>query len=262
MTLSQTTMTVTDNDDSPNYFLDPWPKMPDGRKSISILKGFHLKLLNRPDVVARLARADPNYSCLPFHVQVSKAKFEVALYELLRSEPNIMASNLLTYRILVQQVGPRLDVRCLLLLKRADGENIQWWDLSPKERLFSRPVCLLSQPLSARHCSTSFSRLRLFQQKPKLLPIPVAPTREFCIALFTSKIETTIGNIGNMIGWESENNTVSPVAVAAKQSFLRLIPHIMPPDGNQTFLHRLVLDHLDFGIQNMSTAIDANGQPS
>lgn len=80
--------------------------------------------------MARLARADPNYSCLTFHVQVSKVKFEVALYELLRSEPNSMASNLLNYRILVQQVVPRLDVpqdiigRCLLLLKRADGENI------------------------------------------------------------------------------------------------------------------------------------------
>lgn len=65
-----------------------------------------------------------------------------------------------------------------------------------------------------------------------------------------------------MIGWESNNNTVGPVLVAAKQSFLRLISHIMAPDSNQIFLYRLVLDHLDFGIHNMSTALDANGQPS
>ena len=80
--------------------------------------------------MARLACTDPNYSCLQFHVQVSKVKFEVALYELLRSKPNIMASNLLNYRILIQQVGLRLDVpqdiigRCLLLLKKANGKNI------------------------------------------------------------------------------------------------------------------------------------------
>ena len=43
-------------------------------------------------------------------------------------------------------------------------------------------------------------RERLTEQKPESLPIPVAPTREFCVALFTSKIETTIRNICDMIG--------------------------------------------------------------
>ncbi|MCJ1343386.1 hypothetical protein MMC31_001579 [Peltigera leucophlebia] len=238
-------------------------------------EGFHLKLSNQPDVVARLARADvnmPNYSGFPFHGQVSTAKFEVAVYELLRSEPNIMASNLLNHRILVQQVGPRLDVpqditgRCLLLFERADGEKIEWWDLSPKER-----ACLLAQAARIRASLFNFNlppafaafwlRERLFEQRPKSLPIPVAPTREFCVALFTSKIKATIGNIGDMIGWKSDNNTVGPVAAAAKQSLLRLIPHILPPESDQTFLYRPVLDHLDFGIHNMSTTMDANGQP-
>lgn len=45
-----------------------------------------------------------------------------------------------------------------------------------------------------------------------------------------------------MIGWESDNNTVGPIAVAAKQSLLRLIPHIMPADSDdeQISLYRLV----------------------
>jgi len=64
-----------------------------------------------------------------------------------------------------------------------------------------------------------------------------------------------------MIGWESDNNTVGPIAAAAKQSLLRLIPHIMPTDSDQTPLYRLVLDHGDFGIHNMSITMDANGQP-
>jgi hypothetical protein len=102
-------------------------------------------------------------------------------------------------------------------------------------------------------------RERLFEQKPKSLPIPVAPTREFCVALFMSKIEATIRKIGDMIGWESDDVTVSPIAAAAKQSLLRLIPHIMPTDSDETYLYRLVFDHGDFGIHNMSITMDANG---
>lgn len=64
-----------------------------------------------------------------------------------------------------------------------------------------------------------------------------------------------------MIGWESDHATVGPIATAAKQSLLRLIPHNMPTDGDQTALYRLVLEHGDFGIHNMSINMDANGQP-
>jgi hypothetical protein len=63
--------------------------------------GFHLKLSNGLEIVASLARGDvkvPNYAGFPIHVEVPKAKFEVAVYELLRSEPNILASCLLYYR--------------------------------------------------------------------------------------------------------------------------------------------------------------------
>jgi hypothetical protein len=64
-----------------------------------------------------------------------------------------------------------------------------------------------------------------------------------------------------MIGWEDDNNTVGPIAAAAKQSLLRLIPYIMPVDNDQASLYRLVLDHGDFGIHNMSIVMDANSQP-
>lgn len=91
--------------------------------------------------------------------------------------------------------------------------------------------------------------------------MPVVLTREFCIALFRSKIEATIRNIGDKIGCESDNYIVGPLAAAAKQSFLRLIPHIIPPGSDHTNFYRLVLDHLDFGIHNMSISIDEKGQP-
>ena len=60
-----------------------------------------------------------------------------------------------------------------------------------------------------------------------------------------------------MIGWEDDHNTVGPVAAAAKQSLLRLIPHIMPQEiADKPTLYRLVLDHGDFGIHNMSITTD------
>ncbi len=84
------------------------------------------------DIVARLARYDvnmPDYDGFPIQMQVPEVKFEVAVYELLRSEPDILASSLLYYRIPVQHVGPRLDPpqdiagRRLLLFEKPEGEK-------------------------------------------------------------------------------------------------------------------------------------------
>jgi hypothetical protein len=199
----------------------------------------------------------PDYDGFPIHVQVPEAKFEVAVYELLCSESNILASRLLYHRIPVQHFGPRDDLprdiagRRLSLFERADGENNVWHNLSPEEKVstyvshllrsscanpLSRPIFLLSPYpcIAVQFQSPAWLRRwlheRLFEQKPEPLPVPAAPTR-FYVALFTSKIEATIRNIGNMIGWEDDNNVVGSIAAAAKQSLLRLIPHIIPADS-------------------------------
>ncbi|KAH8164458.1 hypothetical protein CIB48_g3778 [Xylaria polymorpha] len=237
--------------------------------------GIHLTLSNGMDVVARLARGDvnmPDYEGFPIHVQVPEVKFETEVYELLQSEPDILASRLLYYRVPVQHDGPKLDRpkdiagRRLLVFQRADGENNVWGTLSPAQK-----SCLLSQAAHIRaslykfqvppEFASAWLRERLFEQKPESFPIPVAPTREFCVTLFTSKIEATIKSIGDMIGWEDDHNTVGPVAAAAKQSLLRLIPHIMPAGDDENLLYRFVIDHGDFGVHNMSIAMDANSQP-
>ena len=92
--------------------------------------------------------------------------------------------------------------------------------------------------------------------------MPVAPTREFCLSLFASKLEATIKGVGDIIGWKYDNHEVGPLAAAAKQSLLRLVPYIVPAETDQTRLYRFVLDHGDFGIHNMSIASDPNGQPT
>ncbi|KIH93666.1 hypothetical protein SPBR_04244 [Sporothrix brasiliensis 5110] len=241
--------------------------------------GFHVRLSNRADIVARLARGDvnmPNFDGFPIDVQIPEVKFEAAVYKLLRAEPNILASHLLYHRSPLQRTGPRLDVpkdivgRRLFVFERAEGENNIWGDLGAEQRA---SFILLTQSARIRASLFNFQlpldfaafwlRERLFEQKPASLPRPVASTREFCVALFTAKVEATIRNLGDMIGWEDDNNVVGPIASAAKQSLLRLIPHILPADGNQAeaSVYRLVLEHGDFGIHNMSIATDANNNP-
>ncbi|KAF3310519.1 hypothetical protein TWF173_009406 [Orbilia oligospora] len=236
--------------------------------------GFHLKLSNGREIMARLARSDvntPDYLGFPMDMQVADVKFEAAAYELLRSEPDILASRLLYHRVAMQHNGPKLDPpqdisgRRLLLFEKAEGEN-NIFNLSAAQQ-----VCLPFANLFfwiQLSCANLLSRNaflpRQHVSKPKSLPVPVALTREFCVALFTSKIEATIKNIGDMIGWECDNNTVGPVAATAKISLLRLIPHIIPAGDNEedtSHLYRLVLEHGDFGIHNMSITMDASDQP-
>ncbi|KAJ6779913.1 hypothetical protein PWT90_07828 [Aphanocladium album] len=238
-------------------------------------KGFHVKLSNGSDVVARLARGDvnmPDYDGFPIDVQALELKFEVAVYTLLRTEPAITSSRLLYHRVPLQHAAPRrrrpTDIlgRRLLVFERAEGENNVWGNLGSDQR-----ASLLTQAARIRASLFNFRlppdfaalwlRERLFEQKPASFPIPVAPTREFCVALFVAKIEATIKDEGDPIGWTDDGHAVGPVAAAAKQSLLRIIPHILPKDGNQAALYRLVLKHGDFGIHNMSIKMDADGQP-
>ena len=58
-----------------------------------------------------------------------------------------------------------------------------------------------------------------------------------------------------VLGWSSSSGNCGRTAGES------LIPHIMPADSDQTSLYRLVLNHGDFGIHNMSITMDANGQP-
>lgn len=102
---------------------------------------------------------------------------------------------------------------------------------------------------------------RTFKFMPDKLPLPFRPTRGFWTVVLQSKIEATIGEEGQMIGWEEDNNVVGPKAAKAKQSLLRFIPHMLPTEADNDLLYRPVLEHGDYGIHNMSVAVDATGKP-
>ncbi|KAG5351023.1 hypothetical protein C0989_008251 [Termitomyces sp. Mn162] len=96
---------------------------------------------------------------------------------------------------------------------------------------------------------------RLFEHKPESLPAPVAPTREFWLAILISKIDAAIGNVDVIIEWEDDNATIGPIAAKAKESLLRLVHHILPADNEKSSFYRMVSDHGDFGI-HMSIKLD------
>lgn len=68
-----------------------------------------------------------------------------------------------------------------------------------------------------------------------------------------TKIKATIGSEGDMIGWPDEEETVGPVALKVKESFLRFIPYVMPTEKTTVFLYRPALEHGDYGIHNVLT---------
>ena len=114
------------------------------RQRLGGAQGLHLKLSNRPDIVARLSHGDVNmlnFDGFPIHKQVPEVMFQVAVYQLLHSEPNILTSHLLYQCIPVQHVGPRLDFpqdiagRHLFLFERTEGEKDVWWELSPEQKV-------------------------------------------------------------------------------------------------------------------------------
>lgn len=79
--------------------------------------------------------------------------------------------------------------------------------------------------------AASYLLSRVFEFMPESLSFPVAPTRVFWMHIMMSKINATIRNEGDMIGWDSDNETVGPIALAAKESLLRALPHIMPAEN-------------------------------
>ncbi|KAL6409853.1 3-hydroxybutyryl- dehydratase [Ilyonectria robusta] len=226
-----------------------------------------------PDVVVRLARGDvnmPGFDGFPIEVQAPEARFEAAVYNLLRSQPDIRVSRLLYHRVPVQHPGPKVTVpqdlsgRRLFVFESAQGRNNIWEELSSANKLLLLDqlahirVALFRYDPPLDFAAEHFLK-RLFKFKPETLAMRIAPTRAYWMHVFESKIKTTIRNEGDMIGWEDDDETVGPVALAAKRSLLRVIPHILPHEPS---LYRLVLEHGDYGIHNMTIAVSAEGEPS
>ena len=104
-----------------------------------------MKLSNRPDIVARLARSDvnmPDYDEFAIESLVPEVKFEAAVYKLLQSEPKIRASRLLYHRVPVEYPSPHLETpsdiagRRLLVFERTDGNILHWCTTKEVQKVY------------------------------------------------------------------------------------------------------------------------------
>ncbi|KAK4147939.1 uncharacterized protein C8A04DRAFT_23729 [Dichotomopilus funicola] len=248
------------------------PTIDNGSNSYS----FFLQTSDRFDLVARLARGDvnmPDFDGFPVDVQAAKVLFEGAVYNLLRSEPDIRASRLLYFRAPVEQADLKpstvpLDLRGrrLFVFEKSEGVKNVWKELTPSHKLLllnqlatSRAALFRYNP--PRDFTDKFLHGRLFEFRPNSLSMPVAPTHEFWSHVLEAKIKATIRNEGDMIGWEGDDGIVGPRALAAKESLLRAIPYLLPPDTPEASMYRLVLEHGDFGIHNTTITTQENGEP-
>lgn len=116
---------------------------------------------------------------------------------------------------------------------------------------------MLNRPLQTTFVATwlFWTSFQPVEWMSKLFTLPSASNRDFYIAMLKAKVEGLIANQGDRIGWEEDKLTVGPLASAAKQSLLRLITLILP-EGDDEVLYRLVLQHDDFGLHNMSIDVD------
>ncbi|KAF4441810.1 3-hydroxybutyryl- dehydratase [Fusarium albosuccineum] len=204
--------------------------------------GFHLKLSDQRDVLARLGNADvnmPHYDGFSLHWLHKQLEFEAATYRLLQNNPDVPTDPLLYHRHPLQHGGIKTGIpedisgRRLMIFEMANGQSRLWDKLDEQQK----PV----------------------EWMPKELPLPISATRDFWLATFKAKVETMIKNEGDIIGWPEDKETVGPRALAAKKSLLQLIPLILP-EGDEAVLYRPVLQHDDFGIHNMLNLVTESDQ--
>ncbi|KAJ6512153.1 hypothetical protein C8R47DRAFT_963396 [Mycena vitilis] len=231
--------------------------------------GLHVVLENGLQALLRIRRCDVNW---PGYCGFSvDEQFEAATYRLLRAHHGILVSNLLYYRGPVQRkTGDRTSIpndligRQLFVFEKAEGAN-NVWPVDAKKRLAILTQCAsIRAALFRSEVPLDFVKLWLPQRppNPKLLPNGIQPTRDFAIDLLVAKVEEMIKKEGDMIGWESDHNVVGRVAANAKVSILRLIPLILPRARDGGDFYRLVLEHGDFGIHNMTITDPASGPPT
>ncbi|KAF8170677.1 hypothetical protein K438DRAFT_1853678 [Mycena galopus ATCC 62051] len=241
--------------------------------------GMHLRLANGADILggadilARLARCDVNWlrrnaeeMSELVQQQVSEVEFEAEVYRLLRPDRRILTPSLLYCRAPAYNPGAMHEIhrlpprnilgRALFVFEKMQGVNNIWPDDTTKRFSILEQCARIRAALFSFHLPADFIASWLTRRPPcpTSILVDIAPTREFAIAFLAAKINETIPDEGGFIGWEEDQNVVGPVALKAKQSLLRLLPWILPPETEQDRgdFYRLVLEHGDFGIHNMT----------
>lgn len=91
----------------------------------------------------------PDFDGFPIDEQAPEAEFEAAVYQLLRTEPEIRISRLAHHRVPVQIPGRRDEIpkdlagRRLFVFEKAEGMNNVWEELDPGKKVRAFLNCAL-----------------------------------------------------------------------------------------------------------------------
>ncbi|KAJ3043252.1 hypothetical protein HDV00_005572 [Rhizophlyctis rosea] len=214
--------------------------------------GFQLLLTTKRTLLLRIARNNflhPNYVGAPIETVIREVQFEAAVHELLKSDPDIPVSPLLFYRLPVTKTADLVvDAENI-----DDGRQMMVFDMA---KILLQNLGKIRASLFTKHLPLDFVKQWLHSRfpNPNVIPHPVEPTRDFALALLTAKIESMIKNEGDPIGSEDDNHIVGPLAAAAKQSLLNLLPLILPDETETNTFYRFVLEHGDYGVHNLTVS--------
>lgn len=122
-------------------------------------------------------------------------------------------------------------------------------------------AALLNQPLAPDFVTERllWGTFQPVEWAPKELPSPITATRNCCLELFRARIQSIIKNEGDIIGFSDSPYKVGSRLLAAKQTLLRVLPHILP-EGDDRLLYRFVLQQDDLGLHNMSIFVGESGK--
>ncbi|EQK99155.1 3-hydroxybutyryl-CoA dehydratase [Ophiocordyceps sinensis CO18] len=156
--------------------------------------------------------------------------------------------------------------RGLFLFEKASGQGydyVRWRALSPAQKNFllaqsaQAPARLFEYWLPAEYAWT-WLPVRLAELQQRQASRDVAPTRDFCEYMMHARIDFALARFA-----PRALDLFSRVATV--RGILHwLVPRVLPHAGNglsEAALYRLVLDHGDFGMHNMTIATDKRGWP-
>jgi hypothetical protein len=138
-----------------------------------LLKGVELCLDSGRTLIVRISRSDvdwPGYDGYPFHVVLSEAKLEAAIYQLLQSDNEVLASGLIVHRLRVLRSITSADIppvvdegRCLFVFEKAKGSNNVWRELDGTQKVCSFPNASIPPVTYFLRSTISYSDVLTFE---------------------------------------------------------------------------------------------------
>ncbi|KYK56479.1 hypothetical protein DCS_03479 [Drechmeria coniospora] len=238
--------------------------------------GFQVRLEKGPDLVIRVSRSNangvnPRGRALALS-QCPDYTFELAVYDALHPLGLPFDCRPVYHRLAkptkLQPVSRPTHVsgRHVIVFKKAKGHRYDYPRWRPLNSWWKHTILASSAAAAASlfmyNPPSPFCRRwlvsRVLGDEPQVYELIVEPTRDFCFALVAARIYNTFVYLQKKLSGQPELRFAYPLSTV-ENCLLQLLPIFMPKVGSEEDerkLYRLVLDHGDFGMHNMTIVRD------